>query len=176
MNKYSGISILYVALTFFSLPLLIFFVEMNESLVLIPIGLMITLIINAIILGMMAARVNVFSQKGIDEKTQWEAFKKYMEDFSLLKDKEVPALALWKKYLVFATSFGISEKVLKQLKVIYPEITDINSPMYASSYIHIMDSVNIGDCINNSVYSAVASSESGAGGGFSGGGGGGGGR
>ncbi len=173
MNKYSGISILYVALTFFSLPLLIFFVEMNASLVLIPIGLMITLIINAIILGMMAARVNVFSQKGIDEKTQWEAFKKYMEDFSLLKDKEVPALALWEKYLVFATSFGISEKVLKQLKVIYPEITDINSPMYASSYIHIMDSVNIGDCINNSVYSAVASSGSGAGGGFSGGGGGG---
>ena len=46
-----------------------------------------------------------------------------MEEISLLKDKEVPALAIWEKYLVFATAFGISDKVLKQLKVIYPEMT-----------------------------------------------------
>ena len=36
-----------------------------------------------------------------------------------------------------------------------------------------MDTINIGDCINSSVYSAVGSSGSGSGGGFSGGGGGG---
>ena len=80
---------------------------------------------------------------------------------------------LWEKYLVFATAFGISEKVLKQLKVVYPEITDMNSAVYNDSYIHIMNSVNIGDCINTSVYSAIGSSGSGAGGGASGGGGGG---
>ena len=85
----------------------------------------------------------------------------------------MPELVLWEKYLVFATAFGISEKVLKQLKVVYPEITDANTVMYNYSYIHIMNSVNIGDCINNSVYSAISSSGSGAGGGFSGGGGGG---
>ena len=73
----------------------------------------------------------------------------------------------------FATAFGISEKVLKQLKVVYPEIMDINSAMYTYSYIHIMNSVNIGNCVNSSVYSAIGSSGSGAGGGFSGGGGGG---
>lgn len=121
----------------------------------------------------MASRENVFTQKGVNEKEQWKAFKKYMEDFSLLKDKEVPALVVWEKYLVFATAFGISEKVLKQLKVIYPEMTDMNSTMYNTySYIYIMNSVNIGDCINSSVYSAISSSGSGAGGGFSGGGGG----
>ena len=49
----------------------------------------------------------------------------------------------------------------------------MNSAMYNYSYIHVMNSVNIGDCINNSVYSAIGSSGSGAGGGFSGGGGGG---
>ena len=121
----------------------------------------------------MSFKINVFTQKGIDEREKWKAFKKYMEDFSLLKDKEVPALALWEKYLVFATAFGISDKVLKQLKVIYPEINDMNSAMYTYSYIHIMNSVNIGNCINSSVYSATGSSGTGAGGGFSGGGGGG---
>ena len=33
------------------------------------------LIINTIILGMMAGRVNVLSQRGVDEKEQWKAFR-----------------------------------------------------------------------------------------------------
>lgn len=173
MNNYGVISVLYAFLAIFSIPLVIFFGEMNVELILVAITLMLTLSINAVVLGMMSYKVNVFSQKGVDEKEQWKAFKKYMEDFSLLKDKEVPALVVWEKYLVFATAFGISEKVLKQLKVIYPEIVDMNSAMYTYSYIHIMNSVNIGDCINNSVYSAIGSSGSGVGGGASGGGGGG---
>lgn len=157
-NKYITRCALYIAMACFTI-------------VLIPVAIIFA--VNAILTGMIAHKINVFTQKGINEKEQWKAFKKYMEDFSLLKDKEVPALVVWEKYLVFATAFGISEKVLKQLKVIYPEITDMNSAMYTYSYIHIMNFVNIGNCINSSVYSAVSSSGSGAGGGFSGGGGGG---
>lgn len=157
-NKYITRCAIYIAMACFTI-------------VFIPVAIIFA--VNAILTGMIAHKINVFTQKGIDEKEQWKAFKKYMEDFSLLKDKEVPALVIWEKYLVFATAFGISEKVLKQLKVIYPEITDMNSAMYTYSYIHIMNSVNIGNCINSSVYSAVSSSGSGAGGGFSGGGGGG---
>ena len=52
--------------------------------------------------------------------------KKYMEDFSLLDEKEVPDLTLWEQYLVYATTFGISEKVLKQLKMKFPELQDDN--------------------------------------------------
>ena len=137
------------------------------------IPLAIVLGINAILLGKMASRTNPFTQAGVDEKEKWKAFKNYMKDFSLLKEKEIPALVVWEKYLVFATVFGISDKVLKQLKVVYPEITNMDSAMYTYSYIHIMNSINIGDCINSSVYSATYSSGSGAGGGFSGGGGGG---
>ena len=174
MNNYTGISAIYTVFAFFTIVITAFFIEMNAlKIILVPIILMISLAVNAITLGIMANKVNILSQKGVDEKEQWEAFKKYMEEFSLLKEKDVPELILWEKYLVFATAFGISEKVLKQLKVIYPEITDNNSAIYNHSYIHIMNSVNIGDCINNSVYSAVGSSGSGAGGGFSGGGGGG---
>ena len=157
-NKYITRCAIYIAMACFTI-------------VLIPVAIIFA--VNAILTGMIAHKINVFTQKGINEKEQWKAFKKYMEDFSLLKDKEVPALVVWEKYLVFATAFGISEKVLKQLKVIYPEITDMNSAMYTYSYIHILNSVNIGNCINSSVYSAVSSSGSGAGGGFSGGGGGG---
>ena len=175
MNKYGRICAIYIVFTcWLAIPMLILCAILSISLVAIAITFMLTLIANAIIVGMITNRENVFTQKGIDESEQWKAFEKYMRDFSLLKDKEVPALVVWEKYLVFATAFGISEKVLKQLKVIYPEMTDMNSAMYNTySYIHIMNSVNIGDSINSSVYSAVSSSGSGAGGGFSGGGGGG---
>jgi len=174
MNKWGGFAAVYGVSAFFVIGIIAFFVEMSAlDLIPVALALMVMLIINTVVMGMMAGRVNVLSQKGVDEKEQWKAFKKYMEDFSLLKDKEIPALTLWEKYLVFATAFGISEKVLKQLKVVYPEIADMNSAMYNYSYIHIMNSVNIGDCINSSVYSAIGSSGSGAGGGFSGGGGGG---
>ena len=173
MNKFAGICVVYGVFASFMIPIIITSIMFSKLLVIVTTAFMITLVINAVITGMMSAKINVFTQKGVDEKEKWKAFKKYMEDFSLLKEKEVPALVLWEKYLVFATVFGISEKVLKQLKVIYPEVTDVNSTLNTYSYIHIMNSVNIGDCINTSVYSAIASSGSGAGGGFSGGGGGG---
>jgi uncharacterized membrane protein len=69
--------------------------------------------------------------------------KRYMEDFSLIKEKEVPELILWEKYLVYATAFGISEKVLKQLKVVYPQMLDegyMNSHGY--TYMYLMTSNN----------------------------------
>ena len=134
-----------------------------------------------------AHRYNTLTQKGTDEKEAWKGLKNFMEDFSMLDKKEVPELVLWEKYLVYATAFGISDKVLKQLKVVYPQITDeqfMNS--YGYSYLYLMSSRNFSNnfvrSINNSVTSAYNSvnysSGSGGGGGFSGGGGfgGGGGR
>ena len=134
-----------------------------------------------------SGRYNTLTQKGTDEKEAWNGLKNYMEDFSMMKDKEVPELALWEKYLVYATAFGIADKVLKQLKVIYPQITDtdyMNSHGY--SYLHYMYNINMSSNFIHSINSAVTttynsvnySSGSGSGGGFSGGGGfgGGGGR
>ncbi len=157
-DKIAGVWILYLMAAIFTIAM--------------PV-LAIVFFINFIITLSIANKINVLTQKGVDEKEQWKAFKKYMEDFSLLKEREVPELVIWEKYLVFATAFGISEKVLKQLKVIYPEITDMNSTIATYSYINLISSVDIGKCINTSVYSAMPSSGSGGGGGFSGGGGGG---
>ncbi len=111
-----------------------------------------------------------------------------MEDFSMINDKTVPELVLWEKYLVYATVFGIADKVLKQLKVVYPQITDVdymNSNGY--TYMYLMYSHNFSNSFISSLNRSVAtsyhsttnySSGSGGGGGFSSGGGfgGGGGR
>ncbi len=139
----------------------------------------------------LASRYDGLTQKGVDEKEQWKALKRYMEDFSMLDEKEVPELVLWEKYLVYATTFGIADKVLKQLKVKYPEFTD-ETYMNTTTYLYLMRtssfSVSFINSLNTSVNRAYnsgvsaratangysygnSSSGGGFGGGFSGGGG-----
>ena len=134
--------------------------------------------INAILTGKLSSRYNGFTQKGIDEKEEWRAFKKYMLDFSLLNEKEVPHLILWERFLVFATAFGIAEKVIKQLKIKYPELsnpdTTNNMIILGTLYSGGNFNTNFISSINSStsnMYSSY-SSGTGGGGGFSGGGGG----
>lgn len=132
-------------------------------------------IINVITSIILARKINVFTQKGVDEHEQWKGLKKYMEDFSLLKEKEIPEIVLWEKFLVFATVFGIEKKVLKQLKIVYPDFeNDVNVNTYAC--MHLMMDTDFSSNFSDSISSAVSStysSSSGSGGGFSGGGGGG---
>lgn len=140
----------------------------------------IMMIISAIYYGKLVNSYSGITVKGLEEREQWKGLKKYMEDFSLLKEKEIPDLVLWEKYLVYATAFGIADKVLKQLKVAYPQLMDDDYMRnnYASMY--YMSHYNVGREFSNSMnrgyssyVSSQASSGSGGGGGFSGGGGGG---
>ena len=135
-------------------------------------------IINLILNMKITTSFNGFTQKGINEQEQWKAFKKYMEDFSYLDEKEVPELVLWEKYLVYATAFGIADKVLKQLKVKYPELnnqdTISNMVLFNAMYNAKGLNANFINSISTStsrMYSSTYSSGSGSGGGFSGGGG-----
>ena len=162
-EEYTGLSVIYIVFGIFLIFLL---------------PLAIVLIINGIYCCKIANRINVLTQKGIDQKEMWKGLKKYMEDFSLLNEREVPELVLWEKYLVYATAFGISDKVLKQLKVVYPDIDKVEG-INTSTYMYFMYNSNFNtnftNAISSSIASATYSSGSGSGGGFSGGGGGGGG-
>ena len=80
-----------------------------------------------------------------------------------------------KKYLVFATVFGISKKVIKQLEMAYTEIRD-NDFLASYTYMNMMVNTNFADTFTSAVNTSISStysSATGGGGGFSGGGGGG---
>ena len=142
------------------------------------IPLIILQIINLIVTRNLQSKINVFTQNGIDEIEKWKGLKKYMQEFSLLKEKEVPDLVIWEKFLVYATVFGIADKVIKQLKIVYPnmeEISDINNYTYLYFMMHTNFSTSFSSSVSTSMNSSY-SSATGGGGGFSGGGGGGGGR
>ena len=64
------------------------------------------------------------TQKGEYELAVWYGLKKYMLEFSRMTEYSVPELPLWEEYLVYATMMGISQKVCKQLKLVYPQISN----------------------------------------------------
>lgn len=157
-SNYSGLSGVYYVFTvitlFWAIPLSI------------------VLLINGILCGRLKKKANVLTQKGVDSKEKWKGLKKYMEDFSLLNEKEVPAIEVWEHYLVYATAFGIADKVLKQLKTIYPNIDELDS-LHTSTYMYFMYHSNFETSFSSSISSSISSSYSssvGGGGGFSGGG------
>lgn len=155
-----------------------YIVLMIISFVIIPVSVL--SIINTVLCFKISGRLKGLTQKGVEEKEKFKGLQKFIRDFSLLDEKELPDLILWEKYLVFATVFGIADKVIKQLKISYPQLND--TAMTGSyTYLYLITNNNFGSnaisSINRSVISsyntATYSSGSGAGGGFSGGGGGG---
>ena len=68
------------------------------------------------------SNIAVLTESGEEEKAQWKGLKTYIEEYSLIEDREVIELALWEKYLVYGTAFGIADKVIEQMKANYPEV------------------------------------------------------
>lgn len=175
-KKQSSQTTIYAIIIFFAIFAIAFTSEFLNVFGYIGIfGLIVCQVIAIVINSKTLNKINVYTQKGIDEKEMWRGLKKYMEDFSMLDKREVPEIAIWEHFLVFATAFGIADKVLKQLKVIYPNIeNDLNVNTYTCMY--FMMNTNFSRSFSNAISTSMSSaysSASGGGGGFSGGGGGG---
>ncbi len=105
---------------------------------------------------------------------QMSGLKKFLNDFSNIKDRKSIEVMLWQEYLMYAQIFGIAKKVAKEFKDLYPDV--ITEEVYG-------DFIFINNLSYNGVHAATvarseaqqrASGYSSGGGGFSSGGGGGG--
>ncbi|MCD6363961.1 MAG: DUF2207 domain-containing protein [Synergistetes bacterium] len=61
---------------------------------------------------------------------KWKAFKRFLSDFSLLKLHPPSSIAIWDKYLVYATALGVAEKTWKAMKVLVPKTVATESSFY----------------------------------------------
>ena len=117
--------------------------------------------------------------RGAEHYDKWKAFKNFLNDFGSFELKELPEIVLWERYLVYATIFGLADKVQKNMNVRINEMNiDTLGYDYYPSYVYI----NLGNTINSSINNAVNSaynrqsanyanthSSSSSGGGFGGG-------
>jgi len=108
-------------------------------------------------------------------------YKKFIEDLTLMKEKEIMDVILWENILIYATALGVAEKVKKAMKMYVPqkEISGTQLSLYASYNIHVVNSFRVAtrQVHSSSIgFSGGGFGGGGFGGGFGGGGGGGGAR
>lgn len=149
------------------------------------IGLSIPYVIAAIlsiIVVIYSLQVLKRTKYGNEQYLRLKASKKFLLDFGTFNIKELPEIALWERYMVYATLFGIASKVSKSMNVKIQEISDYENIQTFHTNYYNFQMCNI---INSSISSAVSmanhtamevaassmSSSSGSGGGFSSGGG-----
>lgn len=126
------------------------------------------------------------SREAIELKAKMEALKKWLLDFTRLKDALPSDLILWNKLLIMACVFGISQEVSERLRAAYPELEEHPDliPLYQMWFFHNATFAPVGTPFEDMQHSFMAanheaidtsifSSASGFGGGFSSGGGGG---
>lgn len=121
------------------------------------------------------------TEQGKAQLSETMGFKKYLEDFSLISEREITEIGVWKSFLVYAFIFGIADKVKDQIKNLYPEASaqyneiDTNLVLCHSYYSTMHRSYTKATQAQRSAGKGGAASLRG-GGGFSGGGSGGGSR
>lgn len=126
---------------------------------------------------------NKRTHKGNEHYAKWNAFKNFLNDFGTFDIKELPEIKLWERYMVYATIFGLADKISKTMNVKIKELEE--SGMYIETFPSFTDWYiysTINNSITNSIHENVtavtaaranssSSSGSGFGGGFSSGGG-----
>lgn len=127
-------------------------------------------------------RASLEKEKAI---SRWEAFKKFLVDYSNLEEAKLASIELWEHYFVYAVALGVAEKVAKGYSKIMSkkgeESTIIggrgyrnNSLMNMYLYSHAFRSMErntsfVAQRAMESVAKSSRSSARGSGGGFSGG-------
>lgn len=114
--------------------------------------------------------------KGVNLYENLIKFRNYLEDYSLIEERDANEVHIWDYFLIYAAIYGISDKVFKNLEKTYPNYS--NSSVF--NYYMITNSRNYSTMTQANIASFTSAGAGGStsfgGGGGSFGGGGGGGR
>ena len=108
-----------------------------------------------------------------EEAIQLAGLKKFLREYTLIKEREPLEVTIFEEYLIYAQMMGIAKEVAKEFKEIYPEIIEQSKFVSYDNIIIINAYATHGISTARSA-EARARSYSSGGGGFSSGGGGGG--
>lgn len=143
------------------------------------------LLVAGLLLLILSPHIRRRSLEGATQFGHWQSFRRFLTDFSQLKDAPPPAIAIWEHYLPYAVTLGVAQEVLRQLPIVYGTQAHASPSWFASDsgagnggVGHFAASLaSMTSSVSAMVAGAVSPSSGGdgSGGGFSGGDGGGGG-
>ena len=120
----------------------------------------------------------LLTQLGEDEYAKWRSLYNFLNSDEVMKASNLPSVEVCEQYLIYATAFGISEKVIKALQIRCPQLAEstlLSNGYYRSSSFR-SSSRSFRSATRSASYTARTGGYSGGYGGGRGGGGGGGGH
>ena len=140
--------------------------------------------ISSLLIFVFSRKYVLLTQYGEDEYKKWRGLYNFLNSETLINERTVQEVAIWEAYLIYATAFGISGKVISALAIRYPEYDISNSRIIGHPYFCSSASINsFSSSFSRSAQSTKSTggsygssgSSGGSGGGYGGGGSGGGG-
>lgn len=119
-----------------------------------------------VLVGVRPQILGKWSEEGRVLEARLQRYRKFMEELTLMKEKQVMDIILWEQLLIYATAFGVADKVMSAMKVHMPDYR-----RHSSLVLYGMAAPSLYS--TTSTFTSAATGRSG--GGFCGGGGGGGG-
>lgn len=156
-----------------------FFVTLADSLPAASLALLSSLVLGVVSIISLALPEKIgghWTTYGEEYDAKWHNFKKYIKDFSLIKEYPPESVKIWNKYLVYATALGAADAVRKAMELYLPkdqlEGSDIYMFHYYGGYTILASSFDTGISTASGSNGGDFGGVGGIGGGFGGGGGG----
>ena len=111
----------------------------------------------AIVFMIYAISFSKKTKKGVEHYARWQAFKRFLNDFGNFSIKELPEIVLWERYLVYATVFGLAQKVEKVMNVKITEFSNVSDIDYFT--LNYITNIHIANLITSSMHSAINTSQ-----------------
>lgn len=90
----------------------------------------------------MPAKLTDLTPAGEQELGELIGLKRYLEDFSLVAERGIKEMPIWRELLSYAMLFGIADQVAEQMKELYPqisaELTDYSQSMATAYSYHYL--------------------------------------
>ena len=92
-----------------------------------------------------------WTEAGKAKARETYGFKKFLSDFTNMKDKTSIEVNMWQEYMVYGALFGIADKVAKELKEINPQVFD---HVLVYDYGTMRNVINMTDMLSRSITNA----------------------
>ena len=66
----------------------------------------------------------IWEPRSPEERRKAIEFKNFLEDFTLVGEREAPEVGVWKQYMILAAVLGIAEKVAKNFEKLFPALME----------------------------------------------------
>ncbi len=129
-------------------------------------------IISSVYMKKQSGKYILLTQFGENEYAKWRGLYNFLNSETLMSERTYVELPLWERYLVYATAFGLSEKVINAISIRCPEVDLQSSPVLGNNCYRSSNFRHSSRSFRSSVRSGSSGSYGGGGGGFGYGGGG----